>query len=158
MSSGELVAMTEPTAAYSVLKLALTGSASGLTYAVAAVQANPEMAAVAAPDLKTSLYMLAFGVILAAGKTYLPSEKKVDTQFQGVVDEVKTGHKTLSEKLFDLASETKEEARERREHYNMLYRWMGSTDEKFKAMDEKVDDVRGRLTRIERGTGETKRP
>jgi len=158
MSSGEFISMTEPVgAAYGAIKLAIVGAGSGLTYAVAAVQANPEIAAATAPSLEKSLYLLAFGVILAAGKTYLPSEKKVDTQFQGVVEEVKSSHKTLTDKIVDLATETKEESKERREHYKMLYRWMGETDQKFEAVHEKVDDMRGRLTRIEHGTEEIKR-
>lgn len=150
MSSGEFIHMLEPTGAYSALKLAVTGAASGVTYAVAAVQANPEMAPMVTPDLKSSLYMLAFGVLLAAGKTYLPSEKKVDTQFQAVVGEVQTSHKTLTERLEEMVVGSKEESRERREHYNMLYRWMGSTDQKFEAINSKFEDVYSRLDRIEK--------
>lgn len=148
MSSGQW--MAEPASAYSAVKLALTGSASGLTYAVAAVQSNPEIAAATTPDLKTSLYMLAFGVLLAAGKTYLPSEKKVDTQFE----DLKHGQKTLAERLIEFATESKEESRERREHYNMLYRWMGTTDARFDAMDSKFDLLGNRIDQMESRNGD----
>lgn len=139
MSSGQW--MAEPASAYSAVKLALTGSASGLTYAVAAVQSNPEIAAATTPDLKTSLYMLAFGVLLAAGKTYLPSEKKVDNQFQTVVDEVKYGHKTLTDKLLEFATESKEADLERRDHYKMLHTWMGRVDEKFDSIHDRLKNI-----------------
>lgn len=153
--------MSEPTTLYSGLKALAVGSASGLTYAAAIVQANPEMAAAVTPSLEKSIYLLALGIILAAGKSYLPSEKKVDLQFQSThagVEDLKTGHKTLTEKLEALIDGTEEERKDRRNHYNMLYRWMGETDQKFVAMNDKFDDVRGRLTRIERVTGEVKRP
>ena len=140
--------MTEPSSADSALKLALTGSASGLTYAVAAVQANPEVASVVAPDLKTSLYMLAFGVLLAAGKTYLPSEKKVDTQFQGVVSEVQSSHKTLTDRLEAFAFEASEQTKELRGHRIELATWIGGVDAKLDHISSRQDRMEKKLENI----------
>lgn len=167
MSSGEFLAMSaEPASLFGALKVVAVGVATGATSAVALVQANPEIAAAATPDLKTSIWVLIGSIVVAAAKSYLPSEKKVDTQFQTVVAEVQAGHKALSEKLIDFAegSNANERRRdeERREHYKMLYTWMGGANQQFKEIGEKFDAVHGRLdkmdTRLSRITGETPRP
>jgi len=164
MSSGEFIAMSaEPSSLLGAFKVVALGVSTGATAAAALVQANPEIAAAATPDLKTSIWVLIGSILVAAAKSYLPSEKKVDTQFQVVVAEVQAGHKALTEKLLSFAEGTTEnEVRrdeERREHYKMLYTWMGRTDEKFDAIHGRLDKVDSRIEKIEKhSTEETKHP
>ena len=157
--------MSEPTTVASILKWGSAGIASGVAVAAAAVEASPDIALAVTPSLEKSIYLLAVGIVLAAGKHYLPSEKKVDLQFdktQAGMEELKSGHKTLTDKIIDLVDGTDKERNERREHYNMLYRWMGETDQKFVAINDRVAHIDGVLTRhIERGqkdSGEIRRP
>lgn len=147
MSSAHFFSISDPiSAVYGGVKLVLVGVASGTTYAFAAVQTNPEIAAVTAPSLEKSFYFLAFAVLLAAGKSYLPSEKKVDQQFNATQEELKSGHKSLVDKLEEMAHGNKEEAEERRNHYRMLHTWMGRTDERLDRIESRT--VTGEIKRV----------
>lgn len=79
--------MTESTGLVSVLlglsKWVTVGIGSGVTYALAVVETNPEVAKMTTPDLQTSIIALIGGVVAFALKNYVPSEKKVDEQFRG---------------------------------------------------------------------------
>lgn len=131
--------MSEPGSILGALKLAAGSAVTGVGASVALIQANPEIAMAATPSLEKSLYLLAFGVLLAAGKSYMPSEKKVDGQFEVL----KAGHQTLFERLEAFAYENREDAKARQEHYKMLHTWMGG-------VDVKLADVSKRIARIER--------
>lgn len=161
MNSGEFVSMAEPvsigTSLYGLFKWSSAGIGGGLAYAVAAIETNPEKALAITPQLDTSVYALALAVVAYVLKAYVPSEKKVDSQFEGL----KANHQTLFDRLETLALEGREEAKERRDHYAMLHRWMGGVDEKLSSMSGNLEDVTGRLVRIERSqrdSGEIRRP
>lgn len=164
MNSGEIVAMSEPSSIVGAVKLVSASAVSGIGASVALIQANPEIAAAAAPSLEKSLYLLVCGIVLAAGKAYMPSEKKVDSQFEAVkakVDTVHAGHQSLLDRLENVAFESRADAAERRDHYASLNRWMGGVDEKLSSMSGNLEDVTGRLVRIERSqrdSGEIRRP
>lgn len=153
--------MAEPvtigTSLYGLAKWSSAGVGVGLAYAVAAIETNPQQALALTPQLDTSVYALALAVVAYVLKAYVPSEKKVDSQFDGI----KAQHQTLFERLEAFALEGREEAKERRDHYAMLHRWMGGVDEKLSSMSGNLEDVTGRLVRIERSqrdSGEIRRP
>ncbi len=161
MNSGEFASMAEPASIgaslYGLAKWSGAGVTGGLAYAVAAIETNPEQALALTPQLDTSMYALALAVVAYVMRAYMPSEKKVDSQFS----ELKSTHKTLTDRLEEFALEGREDAKERREHYAMLHRWMGGTDEKLSSMASNLEDVTGRLVRIERSqrdSGEIRRP
>jgi hypothetical protein len=120
---------------FGLTKWATVGAMSGVTYAVAAVQANPETAALATPDLKTSLYALSVAVVGYVLKSYAPSEKKVDTQFE----ELNTGHKTLTDRLEDFAFEARTQTGELRAHRIELAQWIGGVDAKLTHISDRQD-------------------
>lgn len=126
-------------------KLVLGSVSVGLTTAAAAVAANPEVAAAAAPSLEKSVMVLAFGILLAAGRSYLPSEKKVDNQFQTVVDEVKYGHKGLTKKLEDFAYKFEYDREKSSEFREDLRGWMGRIDEHNEHMVARVSKIEDKL-------------
>lgn len=164
MSSGEFLAMTEPTSLFGLVKYSVTGVAGGVTYSVAAIETNPAAALAVTPDLNTSILALALAIIGYAMKVYMPSEKRVDSQFEVL----KVQHQTLFDRLEAMAFESHEDAKERREHYAMLHKWMGGVDNKLTSLNEnsidariRMDGVMGRLARIERGqrdSGEIRKP
>lgn len=116
------------------------GVSTGLTYAVAAVQANPEIATAMTPPLNESLGLLALAAVGAVIKSYIPSEKKVDGQFE----ELKAQHAAFAVALADAAKDAKEAAEESKRFRIELSGWMGSVDAKLEGMQRRQDHFEDR--------------
>lgn len=116
------------------------GVSAGLAYAAAAVQANPEVAQAMTPPLNESLGLLALAAIGAVIKSYIPSEKKVDSQFE----ELKAQHAAFAKSLAEVAEDAKQAAKETKEFRIELSNWMGSVDAKLNGVQRQVDHFEDR--------------
>jgi hypothetical protein len=114
-------------------KYGTIGVVSGFTLAVAAVQtAVPsEIVNAVTPDIHTSIIALIGGSILFAFKNYVPSEKKVDTQFREQTN-------FLLSKLEDLAFKPIEKMnKDMADHRWEVGKWMGRTDERLNSIESR---------------------
>lgn len=141
--SGTFAALTESTgmlgAVASLAKWISLGASSGLAVAVAAVEANPEIAKAAAPDLRTSVIALIGGIIAYALKVYVPSEKKVDEQFKGQTNLLLN---ILENRAFGPLDKI---SKDLHDHKTKMAVWAAKTDTRLDNIEKK-------------STGETPRP
>ena len=86
------------------------------------------------PDLNTSLAALAVAVVGYVVKSYVPSKKEADSQYE----DLKKGHGTLLEKLEVFANESNGFRTD-------LARWMGGVDGKLERFGEQIAQIEDRV-------------
>ena len=121
--------MSEPGTIGALFKWTTAGVGAGITYAVAAVETNPNAQAMV-PDLDKSVTALVIAVVAYVLRAYMPSEKKVDGQFV-----------SLTERLIEYANESKSNAKEFQNHSREQAMWMGGVNEKLDTVDRRLDTI-----------------
>ena len=129
------------TALSGIGKWFLVGAVSGMTYAGAVLEGNPEVVKSMTPDLNTSIIGLIMAVIAFVMRSYVPSEKQVT----GHYEILRAGHQTLTGKLVELATDSKEQAKETRVFRQDISRWMGTIDGRLSGINERFDRMESRL-------------
>lgn len=122
--------MSEPTSLGHALLYGGGAIGSGVALAVAAVEANPEVALAMTPDIGASIVGLVCAGVVFALKTYVPSEKDVKHEFSVV----KAQHEVLLE-------DSKELRKAFHEHQLQLSGWMGDVNRNLSNINGKIDSL-----------------
>lgn len=133
------------------------GLGSGTVGLLALAEANPEVVqkvAEAAPTLNTSINTLILAVVAFVIKSYVPSEKKVDKQFESQTS-------VLLTKLEAFAFDTRGMRADMREHKNDVREWKKEAKQDSKEIKDSLVALSHRVGEVERmqkqNTGEIKR-
>lgn len=121
------------------------GVAGGAVYSAMVLEANPQSISTMTPDLNTSIIGLVVAVVGYVFKSYVPSEKQVNANFEVL----KEGHKSLQERLMEFATASRETDRETHEFRQDMRGWLGKIEGSLDAAHSRLDRMDARMEGIE---------